>query len=189
MTETDNAEPDPTDGRMVGDWRTRYPRGVWVQIILELAYLLLLLVISLIGLFLIGCAISEQNASKTQPMIFRQTFNRDMLIWLAIALSGTVGGVVFDLKWLYHSVATNIWNQDRVLWRILVPIVGGTVSLFLAFIVFSNVLYLIRGESLKSIFFGMGFGFIFGYFSDNALAGLKKLADDLFGRTSPTDTY
>lgn len=149
-------EPDPTDGRSVGDWQSRYPKAAWVQIALELIYLLVLLGLSVAGLFAIGCALSEENLSKQPSAFFGQTLHSDMLRWIAVGLSGCIGGVVFDLKWLYHSVATCIWNQDRILWRLLVPPVGGLVATFLAFVIFSNVVSLVRGESLRNVFLAWG---------------------------------
>ncbi|MFD0987840.1 hypothetical protein [Methyloligella solikamskensis] len=176
---------DPTDGRPVGDWRSRYSGGAWCQICSELAYLLLMLFAAITLLFFIGCSLAAESAEH-RIVWLESAIPEGMLVWIAVGLSGSIGGITFTLKWLYHSVANNIWNQDRVLWRIIVPVISGLVSTFLAFVIFSNIVFLIRGESLGNVFFAMGFGFVFGYFSDSALAWLKKLADSVFGRTDPT---
>ena len=39
--------------------------------------------------------------------------DRTFLLWIAVGLSGVVGGTSFALKWLYHSVAKALWNRDK----------------------------------------------------------------------------
>ena len=138
---------------------------------------------------MIGCALAGKEAGASWvklPLVGREV-HRDLLKWVAVALSGLIGGNLFVLKWLYHSVAKRIWNQDRLLWRLVVPLASGAVAVFSAFMIYSGIVPFLRAESFKSIYFSMGFGFLIGYFSDNVLAALKNVADSIFGRTDPPD--
>ena len=153
---------------------------------LNFSYLLFLLIVASACLLLIGLALAERPqpliATTTIPLL-RLPLDREILRWLSVALAGMLGGIAFDLKWLYHSVAKNMWSVDRCLWRLLVPFISGVVAVFLAFMMVSGVVPFLKGESFKSTYFGLGFGFLFGYFSDNVLAALKNFADSAFGRT------
>ena len=51
-----------------------------------------------------------------------------MLVWMV----GSVGGTIFAIKWLVHSVANGLWHQDRFLWRVFVPLTGGIYALVAA---------------------------------------------------------
>ena len=104
-----------------------------------------------------------------------------LLQWMSVAFAGMLGGVVFDLKWLYHAVARNIWHEDRILWRVIVPVNSALVSLFFAFMITSGIVPLLDADAFRGVYFGLGFGFLFGYFSDNVIAALQRLAQRLFG--------
>lgn len=98
-----------------------------------------------------------------------------------------MGGTVFDLKWLYHSVAWGSWNQDRLLWRLIVPFNSATVSLFTGFLVASGVVPFLKGEAFDTPLPNLAFGFIFGYFSDNILAAMQNFAKKIFGTLGQSD--
>jgi hypothetical protein len=102
-------------------------------------------------------------------------------LWAGVGLSGVVGGSCFALKWLYHSVAKGLWNRDRVLWRLIVPILSGTVSVFVSMLVASGILSLIDTRFFSNFYGAIGIGWLVGYFSDNVLASLQKLAHKWFG--------
>ncbi|MCI0565136.1 MAG: DUF1129 domain-containing protein [Nitrososphaera sp.] len=199
-------DPDLTDGREPGDWRSRYDGEAWVQIGIELLYLALLLGTATGSLAIIGLSISNlhpieshvevvfsdleitktiRNPSEDRVKIVFFDFetSRTILIWIAVAVSGMIGGITFDLKWLYHAVAKHKWNRDRVLWRLIVPIVSGMVSTFVAFMIVSGIVPFLNNRSFDSLYFGMGFGFLFGYFSDNVIAALHNLAQRIFHTT------
>ena len=180
-------EPEPTDGRKLGEWKSRYPDEAWRRIWFELGYLIILLLAGSVLLIAIGNALASVRPG-TPPILVTLcgvTVEREILSWLSVAIAGMIGGVAFDLKWLYHSVAKHIWSVDRCLWRLIVPLVSGVVAVFLAFMIVSGIVPFLKGDSFKNMYFGLGFGFLFGYFSDNVLAALKKFADTAFGRTNP----
>lgn len=186
MTETAREEDgEPTDGRKVGDWKTRFPEGAWRNIWRELIYLLTLLAVSSVALLYIGCALTNDRKAELVALpLIGGSLDREYLKWIAVSVSGMLGGIAFDLKWLYHSVAKGRWNEDRRLWRIIVPFISAIVSIFLAFMIVSGIIPFLKGDSFKSMYFGLGFGFLFGYFSDSVLAALKNFADSAFGRTN-----
>ncbi len=177
-----------TDGRDEGEWVSRYPSRAWKQIVLELAYLLALLATVAAALVTIGFGLAEPRQSATSiDIVGGFLVQKDLLQWVIVALSGVIGGIIFDLKWLYHSVAKGLWSVDRVLWRILVPAISGVVSVFLAFVIVSGLIPFVKQETFKTTYFCLGFGFLFGYFSDNVIAALQNFAQKYIGTTRQKD--
>lgn len=183
MSESDNDVPDYDDGRLEGDWQSRYERRAWVQIVVEFALLLSYLIVAIY--FLMEAITAKTPDTTKSGLLYSQMlgvyFVEAHVKWLALATAGFIGGAVFDLKWLYHSVAKGIWNVDRCLWRIIVPFNSSMVSLFTGFIFASGVIPFFRNESFEEFYVLLGFGFVFGYFSDNLLAALQNLAAKVFG--------
>ncbi len=107
--------------------------------------------------------------------------DRTFLLWLSVGLSGIAGGASFDLKWLYHSVAKWTWNSDRVLWRLIVPILSGTLATASAMMVASGVVSFLNAQFFNNFYGAVGAGYFIGYFSDNVLAALQNLAVRWFG--------
>ena len=175
--------PDLTDDRAKGDFCSRYPGSAWLQIWIELAYLLLVLAASGFLLFIIGYDVAGRATSNVSPIVYFFEFPRHkpILIWLSIALAGVCGGAAFALKWLYHSVAKCVWNRDRILWRLTVPILSGVSAVFLAFMIVSGIVPFLNQKTFGSFYVALGYGFFAGYFSDNALAALQRLAKSTFG--------
>lgn len=189
MEKSEHEDVDLTDGREIGDWKTRYTLTVWIRILLELIYLVLLLGFC-ISLLLDAASYRPSEATNENQIvshIFGMQFAFEQAKWIALALAGVIGGIVFDLKWLYHSVAKGFWNQDRVIWRLVVPINSAMVSLFTGFLLASGIIPFIRHESFSEIYTLLGSGFVFGYFSDNVLAALQNLATRLFGTLRSED--
>jgi len=184
-----NISSDPTDGRKDSDWQSRYSGSAWTQILLELIYLILLLAALSSTLCYVGYAItiSDKKSQVVFLGVIGINIHRELIQWLIVTLAGSVGGVIFDLKWLYHSVAKGLWTRDRVLWRILVPVISGVVSVFLAFIIVSGLLPFVKNETFRTTYFGLGFGFMFGYFSDNVIAALQNFAKKYIGTTNTED--
>src|ERR1700674_883851 len=96
----DNDVTDPTDGLAIGEWRSRYTdpeprRGIRVEAI-YLATLLILIPTLILVLWLdhpknwLGL-----SDARYKPVL------KYGLAWL----SGVLGGTLFDMKWLYRSVA------------------------------------------------------------------------------------
>jgi hypothetical protein len=94
---------------------------------------------------------------------------------------GSLGGVLFDLKWLYHTVARGSWHLDRRLWRIFTPHISGGLSFFVLALVASGGLRIFDSKATDSLSLVLGLAFLVGYFSDSAIAKLTEVAETLFG--------
>lgn len=183
--------PDLSDGREIGEVRSRFGLKEWGQIAVELAYLLMVLAFCSGMLIWIGyCAgapkFGPNNAPFEQTLPFGLLYPRDrhLVIWLSVALSGVVGGTSFALKWLYHSVARDLWNHDRIIWRLVVPVLSGVLAVFVGFMVTSGLLPFVATTTFDHFYKALGVGFFVGYFSDNVLARLQRLAVQWFGVAS-----
>lgn len=185
MSEPENEVHDLDDGRAIGEWKSRYGASAWTQIVIELIYLCVIL------LFCIVILIDAVSGTQTEGVVRSDILNLDVNVeqakWIALAIAGTIGGAVFDLKWHYHSVAKGMWNRDRVLWRLIVPWNSAMVSLFTGFLLTSGIIPFLKNESFDDIFTLLGCGFVFGYFSDNILAALQNLAQKIFGTLDSDD--
>jgi hypothetical protein len=178
---------EENDRRKLGDWSSRFPISAWVQIGLELLYLLIILLGCAAVLLWIGYVVAppaSADARAFSPFGIQVEYPRDrtILIWLSVALSGMVGGSCFALKWLYHSVAKKEWNRDRLVWRLIVPLLSGAVAVSVSLLVASGVIALLDPRFFSSFYGAVGAGWLIGYFSDNVLAALRRLADRWFGR-------
>jgi len=177
------APTDYTDGRPSGNWESRYPIKARIWIWVEFIYLYILSLVCLIA------AIAFLWVSETMETISVDGKGQWVFPWVQLLKSkaslgaicaligGTLGGCVFDLKWLYHSVAKNIWSTDRRLWRLVVPHISGVVALFF---------YLLLAKAnTDSYTLLLGYSCLVGLFSDKALAKLAEIADNLFGPNPP----
>ena len=61
------------------------------------------------------------------------------------------------------------------------PFNSAMVSLFTGFLFASGVVPFLKNESFENALTLLGFGFVFGYFSDNILAALHNVAKRVFG--------
>jgi hypothetical protein len=95
---------DLTDERARWDWRSRYPWHVWVCIIFEGVYLILILAGCLWSFYQIALSFhsASPDAAAPQPTLAPSDA---ISVWMTVALGGACGGSAFALKWLYHSVA------------------------------------------------------------------------------------
>ncbi|MEO0637593.1 MAG: hypothetical protein AAFY73_13200 [Pseudomonadota bacterium] len=183
MAEEIEDHTDLDDGRELGDFKSRYGPQAWFQIVPE--FLLLAVYLSVPGYFLLESIIEPPNDLGKEGFVYSRLLGvyvtADNAKWIALALAGFIGGAVFDLKWLYHSVAKGKWNRDRCLWRVIVPFNSAAVSTFTGFLFASGIIPFLKDESFENVFALLGFGFIFGYFSDNILASMQNLAQRVFG--------
>ena len=173
---------DLTDSRKIGDWKTRYPDKVaQLQIRKESIYLISLLLFCIVMLFLIICHVFQHpfGFSDLQAQSFNQYFG--------IFLAGVTGGVLFDLKWLIHSVAKGQWNQDRSLWRYFIPLTSGALSVFVLLIISSGLFGLFNTASAENIPLALSLAFLSGYFSDYMAGRLHEVFDNIFGHSTPTN--
>jgi hypothetical protein len=179
-------EPQPavelTDGRQPGHFVSRYPWGAWFQIGLEFIFLVMVMAAVSISLLTIGKVVGARpTAPQDIALGLQYPRDRNFLIWVSIALSGSAGGTAFALKWLYHSVAKWTWNRDRILWRFIVPVLSGVFAVFVAFMVSAEIVPFLNAKAFDNFYRALGAGFLFGYFSDNVLAALQNLAAKWFG--------
>lgn len=175
---------DPTDNRRLLEWQTRYsdPEARrWILI--EAAYLFLMLLLFLSASTLLWLEYPKSwfriSDQKYQP-IFKYA-----LAWLG----GMLGGTLFGIKWLYHTVARQLWNMDRRLWRFFTPHISAGIAFAMVAVVSSGLLRLFDRQAMQSPSMVMGLGFLVGYFSDSAAAKLAEIAETLFGTSRSAEKH
>jgi len=169
-------QADPTDNRDRYDWKSKYDDPVAKrEIRLEAVYLLVLLfgLPAVMAIFWLGYPKQLFHLTDEQY--------RPLLKYVFAWTSGSLGGVLFDVKWLYHVVARGLWHLDRRLWRLFTPHISGGLSFFVLALVASGGLRIFDGRATDSLSLVMGLGFLVGYFSDSAIAKLTEVAETLFG--------
>jgi hypothetical protein len=169
-------QADPTDGRAALDWKTRYADPVAQhEIRLEAIYLAVLLLAVPILMLVIWIGYPKALLRISDPMY--EPVRKYGLAWLG----GTLGGILFSLKWLYHSVARGFWNLDRRLWRFFTPHISGGLAFAVVALVASGGIRVFDSRATASHSLVVGTGFLVGYFSDSAIAKLNDIAETLFG--------
>lgn len=168
------APDDPTDGRGLRDWKSRYPDDVRRQVKVEATYLVVLLLACPALLAWLWLA-REMGWFHVPP-----AQSRTLWMYGTAWVAGMLGGTLFDLKWLYHSVARQLWNEDRRWWRLFTPHISTGLSFIMVALVASGLgvfdkHFVQNGCSI------LGFGSVVGYFSDSAIGKLSELADTLLG--------
>jgi hypothetical protein len=175
------APNDPTDGRKLYEWESKYSPEAKRHIRVEAA----LTVGTLFAVPLV-IGIIWHGAPKTWLGLDDQkygTFARYCYAWLG----GTLGGTLFDLKWLYHTVARGIWQLDRRLWRLLIPHISGGHAFAVVLLISSGFFRIFDVAELSRAPVVLGVGFLVGYFSDSAIGKLTEIANTLFGSTSSSN--
>lgn len=171
------APDEPDDGRNEGDWASRYNDPTARKgIRLEAAFLVILFIATPVALFLVWsnrlalllCIPSGNPTDQFNSVLF-------------LALGGLLGGVLFGMKWLYHVVARNIWNEDRRLWRLLTPLISSGLAFAVGMVIKSDLFGFLDPDALKKPSSSFALGFLIGYFSDSALAKMAEVAQSLFG--------
>jgi D-serine dehydratase len=171
-----------TDGRPAGAYESAYPLGVWTQIAVELIYLVSAEIISLTLLLMLAIYASRmQKTGFFFDLLGPYPASANLVAYLSIGLSGACGGCTFSLKWLYHTVAKKRWHRDRMVWRMVVPISSAFLALFSGLMIISGLVPFLARAPLTIPATGAAYGFFVGVFSDNVLAALQKLAQNIFG--------
>lgn len=186
-----NHSDDPfDDGDAPGDYESRYPEIVWKWIRWEYTYLLGVLALSSLVLLTIGYDVTATplGGRHTALLIFEYPQQRTVLIWIATAFAGVCGGTLFALKVLYHVVAKRKWRYDRYVWRFTVPLISGVLAVFVIFMIASGLVSFFKGTTFQHFYPALGCAFLVGYFSDNVLASLQRVAVSIFGTLSGVDT-
>jgi hypothetical protein len=167
---------DLTDGRGVGEWKTRYSDPEARKAIRrEALYLGILLAVYLTFLVLLLCGILCDWAQFSDNTC--QSFTRYVGAWLA----GSIGGIAYSLKWLVHTVAHGGWNIDRKLWRYFTPHLSGTLGIVVILIVESGFFGFFDSEAVIKPSLVVVLAFLSGYFSDRMIGKLSDLFTDIFG--------
>lgn len=166
------APNDPLDGRELGGWKSRYPDTARKQIASEARYVGFLLVI--VPALIVGFHLDFFRTVNISVALKKYSY-----AWLG----GTLGGILFSIKWLYHSVARNLWNEDRLLWRVFTPHISGALSFSFVALISSGLISLFSANAIDKNSGVIGLSFLIGYFSDSAIAKLTEVANTIFGAT------
>jgi hypothetical protein len=175
------APRDYSDGRSPGDWQSRFedPRAK-KRIRLEAGFLLVVLLILNLGILLTWLRVLQRWLGITSANEVR-TFS----LYVIGVCSGALGGTLFSMKWLYHSVAKHIWNEDRTLWRSFTPLISGGLSFAVLAMINSQLFGIFDSRLTASIPRSAAVAFLVGFFSDNTIAKLAEIAESIFGTTRP----
>lgn len=171
------APGEPTDGRAEGDFKSRYGRPEWIQIGIESLYLLIAFVVSALVLLWAGPSV----ATPISADILDETEWRHARPFTLAFFGGALGGTLFALKWLYHSVAKGIWNHDRILWRLFAPLLSAGAATTFVILSTSGVLPFFGRELAGSPAGATGIGLLVGFFSDRAFSMFENTIQSLFG--------
>ena len=182
MTEED-PKNEKKDNRVCYEYTSKYKRDAWVQIVCEAVYLVILAGLTIY--FIVQAMAPLMSGQSNWYNGFVSSFigknHSTAFRYMLIAKFGLIGGVLFDMKWLVHSVATGWWNCDRVMWRVLTPLSAALTAVFFALIVESGIISLFDTSSFENIKTIAAFGMLVGYFADSVMGVLSNLAATLFG--------
>lgn len=177
------APANPTDNRDPLDWQSKYPPGARRQMWFEATYLAALLVsVPLLALML------WSEAPKDWLRLSDQKYSAVLKYGLAW-LGGSLGGTLFSLKWLYHSVARQIWHVDRRLWRLFTPHISAGLAFAVVALISSGMFRIFDRSATNANSLVLGVGFLVGYFSDSAIAKLTEIAETLFGASRAKERH
>jgi hypothetical protein len=177
-------QADPTDNRELGDWRSRYNdpearRGICV----ETVYLAAVFFLTLGAVIVCWLGWPDRWLHLGEPKY--STFLKFSLAWLA----GTLGGTLFAAKWLYHTVARQLWHLDRRVLRLYTPHISGGLAFVVVSLITSGLLKVFDRHAVDSNSAVIGIGFLVGYFSDSAIAKLAEIAETLFGTSRSREKH
>ena len=172
---TEFAPRDFTDNREPYDWTPRYPDEARRQIRWEAVYVAGMLLLVPIVLFVVWMGWPNLLLKLTEERY------ATLALYGYAWLGGSLGGTLFDLKWLYHSVGKGLWHVDRRLWRILIPHISGGHAFAVIVLISSGIFRIFDASTLSRAPVVVGIGFLVGYFSDSAIGKLNEIANTLFG--------
>lgn len=171
------APDEPTDGRKIGDWKTRYPDSAARKgITIESVYLAAIFLACPILMFAI-----EVGWLRSLFYVSPKEWQR-VSHWGFAWLGGTLGGTLFSMKWMYHSVARGIWNQDRRLWRLFTPLLSAGVGFSLVALSAGRVIPIFGADVVRTNSGAFGVALLVGYFSDQTISRLADFAEGQIGR-------
>jgi hypothetical protein len=177
------APDDPTDGRPPLDWQSKYPSAAQSEILKEAIYLAVLLALIPVAMLLFWMGYPNRwlkLSDATYASVVKYA-----LAWLG----GTLGGTLYDIKWLYHVVARRVWHLDRRLWRLFTPHLSGGLAFAMIAIISSGILRIFDTQASESRSLVIAVAFLVGYFSDTAVAKLSEIAETIFGASRATEKH
>lgn len=168
------APADLTDNRPPFEWKSRWPPEAQRGMRLEAVYIAVIFALAFGAIYAIWANRWQFGLSEAEY--------RTLAHYAYAFLGGLLGGTLFDLKWLYHSVAKGKWHRDRRYWRLFTPFISAGLAFGFFSLASSGLLPLVDSDELRqSGAMVIGLSFLVGYFSDNATAAMARLADRLFG--------
>jgi len=177
-------QADPTDGREFLEWKSKYSEPPARQgIRLEAIYLGILLVVVPLAMVVLWL-----EYPKYWLRLSDQSY-RPVLRFGMAWLGGMLGGTLFDVKWLYHSVARQLWHLDRRLWRLFTPHISGGLAFAMIVLISSGLVRIFDSRAVNSLSSIIGISFLVGYFSDSAIAKLTEVAETLFGTSRAKEKH
>ncbi|WP_337879228.1 hypothetical protein [Rheinheimera sp.] len=166
-------DPNQMDDRAPGDWKSIYCDCAWKHIKFESYYVASILVLCVLALALNWIIL---HILLDNVVTYRIASN-----YIFAFFSGMIGGSLFTMKWLYHSVARKKWHLDRSLWRYFTPWISGFFALTMYVMMTSGLLSAFNADAIRNGTSAFSIGFLVGYFSDSAMSKFKEIADTLFG--------
>lgn len=171
------APSDPTDNRQRLEWKTKYPEEAQQRICKEAIYLATHLLAAPLLMLILWLGAPKKFLSLSDSQY--QAILKYGLAWL----SGELGGTLFDIKWLYHTVAKQMWHADRLLWRLFTPHISGGLAFAIIALISSGMFRILDRSAAESPSSVVAVAFLVGYFSDSAVAKLSEISETLFGVT------
>lgn len=168
-----------TDNRERGEWQSKYTDPVarrWIRI--ESVYLAILLIAAPSAMLVLWLGYPQYWLQLSDQKY------RTLLLWGLAWIAGTFGGTLFDIKWLYRSVARQFWHLDRRPWRFFTPHISGGLAFIVIALISSGLVRVFDSHAIESPSLVIGVAFLAGYFADSTLAKLAEIADTLFGRST-----
>jgi len=185
MSTPGKATGEYTDGRLPGDWKTKYPSDAR-RCINQEACVLALAMVFFCAICAVLLGMSGQTIilpldfiagkSDTGPTVFRID-----LKWPTIFFIGCLGGTTFSVKWLIHSAAKSKWHLDRRYWRLFVPLIGGVYACVMLTLLDVGVLGGSHSSQPREVAVTGAYAFLVGYFSDGVSGLLSNIANAVFG--------
>lgn len=168
---------DPTDGRKLHEWETRYPSDARKKILLETIYLFVMFFASFFLIF--------ANWKGWLGVLLSLSIDDTLTLkkYVYYASSGMLGGIVFGMKYFYRVVARGYWNQDRIIWRTMSPFIAMAVSFIVGMMIDASFLAAKQPITSAAI---LSIGFLAGYFADEAVGKMYEVACVIFGKSSST---
>lgn len=175
------APTDLTDSRERWDWSSKWDKAArrWIRV--EAIYLAMLF-LCLVGTMLLVWKKSLQIRLKLDDATYR-TFEK----YAMALLSGTLGGLVFGIKYFYHVVAHGRWHKDRVYWRLGSPFISGAVAFVTVVLIRADFVPILDRTKFDELTAIVGVAFVFGYFSDLAIGVLANFAERVSRRSRQGD--